>query len=614
MNAFCRSSPSPAAPCIIQGSLPDGLAGIACSPEDSRPGDLGPEAGASLREHGEPAEQLFPVGGIEATGVTTDQRGFPLDSPTPDIGAFQYQGPPPTVTISGPTTGTVQVEGTFTLTATDPTPADQDDTFSYTIDWNGDGSDIQTIQGPASLEVAHAYGAAGPYTPIVTALDQDHRSSGLATVASPIVVSPLDPNVVSVVLTNPTVIIDVANLSEAEIALQTINGAPPTAWSTNLDNPTVVHLNVTSPVVFDTEIDPTSADAQVDVSGPDSGLLGITQYVSVTNPYASGGSQTLTQVAFISAIVATAIIGGAATGDVAGNAATDWEDFLTEWVDVDPETLETTTSVGLQPNATGASGIADNVVAVGAGTGALSGTQTLQTLAGYSNYAVGVSPAVTVVQGTVTWSNSLMGTATDALTIVVRGGTLIPMDDFVSGNFAGSQALIEVDGGTLILGAPDDTHSNILATDGSAPFVHVAGMLIVEPGNAFNRVTFDPSTSTLTSQAAGLTVTQLVSSAPAALPGQAVTLTATVTTAGAPASDGTVEFFDHTNGTFLGTAPVLLAASSRAVAMGPVDGSEGPASSLLENSEELTELAVSLIGGQRQRIEDLATGNSKVPT
>ena len=374
--------------------------------------------------------------------------------------------------------------------------------------------------------------AAGPYTPIVTALDQDHRSSGLATVASPIVVSPLDPNVVSVVLTNPTVIIDVANLSEAEIALQTINGAPPTAWSTNLDNPTVVHLNVTSPVVFDTEIDPTSADAQVDVSGPDSGLLGITQYVSVTNPYASGGSQTLTQVAFISAIVATAIIGGAATGDVAGNAATDWEDFLTEWVDVDPETLETTTSVGLQPNATGASGIADNVVAVGAGTGALSGTQTLQTLAGYSNYAVGVSPAVTVVQGTVTWSNSLMGTATDALTIVVRGGTLIPMDDFVSGNFAGSQALIEVDGGTLILGAPDDTHSNILATDGSAPFVHVAGMLIVEPGNAFNRVTFDPSTSTLTSQAAGLTVTQLVSSAPAALPGRAVTLTATVTTAG----------------------------------------------------------------------------------
>ena len=68
------------------------------------------------------------------------------------------------MTISGPTTGTAR-RATFTVTATDPTPADQNGTFTYTIDWNGDGSDIQTIQGPASLQVMHAYGAAGSYTP-----------------------------------------------------------------------------------------------------------------------------------------------------------------------------------------------------------------------------------------------------------------------------------------------------------------------------------------------------------------------------------------------------------------------------------------------------------------
>ena len=63
--------------------------------------------------------------GTAIAGVTTDQRGLPLDSPAADIGAFQYQGPPPTVKISGPTTETVQVQATFTLTATDPTPADR---------------------------------------------------------------------------------------------------------------------------------------------------------------------------------------------------------------------------------------------------------------------------------------------------------------------------------------------------------------------------------------------------------------------------------------------------------------------------------------------------------
>ena len=136
-----------------------------------------------LAWNGGPAQTMALLTGSPAIGkgavlgVTIDQRGFALDSPEPDIGAFQYQGPPPSVTISAPSQGTVQVASTFTLTTEDPTPADQSGTFTYTIDWNGDGSDIETIQGPASFQVTHAYNAAGSYTPIVTVVDQNNRSS-----------------------------------------------------------------------------------------------------------------------------------------------------------------------------------------------------------------------------------------------------------------------------------------------------------------------------------------------------------------------------------------------------------------------------------------------------
>src|SRR5262249_36969293 len=58
------------------------------------------------------------IGAGNAGSVTKDQRGLPLDSPNADIGAFQFQGLPPTVTsFSGDATGTVGIAGSFTFTA-----------------------------------------------------------------------------------------------------------------------------------------------------------------------------------------------------------------------------------------------------------------------------------------------------------------------------------------------------------------------------------------------------------------------------------------------------------------------------------------------------------------
>ncbi len=174
------------------------------------------------------------IGGVTfgELGVTADQRGFALDSPAADIGAFQYQGPPPGVTITGPKTGTAQVAATFTLTATDPTPAQQNGTFNYTIDWNGDGSDIQTIQGPASLQITHAFLAAGSYTPSVTVLDEANRSSSPAALAAPVVVAGLGTATFGQAIEISPVTIVASTTQEETTVMNTINNAPPAAWNT----------------------------------------------------------------------------------------------------------------------------------------------------------------------------------------------------------------------------------------------------------------------------------------------------------------------------------------------------------------------------------------------
>jgi CSLREA domain-containing protein len=508
--------------------------------------DLGP-----LAWNGGPTRTMALLTGSPAIGkgvalsVTADQRGFALDSPLPDIGSFQYQGPPPTASIfaflqSNP----VQVETGFILSANDPTSADQSGTFTYMIDWNGDGSDIQTVKGPNAIEVSHAYSVAGSYTPVVTVIDQDNRSSSPVAVAAPFVVSALTTDALEQAISISPVTISASTVDQALFALQTVNTAPQSTWNGGNS----VDLSLSGAVLADPVIAPSSSSAQVTVSGPPNYLPNIANLLNVNQGGNSPDLQAAAEIAVIAAIIAIgagAGSAGATSGITAAAVDAVWDSYegeeLTELQLYQIRGLATTAAIAAGGNsAQVAAGVS---LFVGASVGA----------GGAGYVAMGASPALVVDQGTVTCSNGLFGTATDSSTIIVNGGTLILENDWVEGTLFGTQPVIEVDGGTLILGAPDGTAPTQLGEFGTTPFVHVTGdsMVIVEAGN-----TFDQFNTSFTGEAVGSTDVQLVSSAPDAVPGENVTYTATVTAGGAPATDGSVEFFDYTTGTFLGTEAV----------------------------------------------------------
>ena len=78
----------------------------------------------------------------------------------------------PETVITGTLTATVGLPFTLKVGATDPSSADMADTFQYTIDW-GDGSAIQSINGPADPPVTHTYTTAGIIDAAFTATDKD---------------------------------------------------------------------------------------------------------------------------------------------------------------------------------------------------------------------------------------------------------------------------------------------------------------------------------------------------------------------------------------------------------------------------------------------------------
>src|SRR5262249_39770700 len=65
---------------------------------------------------------------------------------------------------------------TFTFSATDPSPADQQAGFSFFVSW-GDGQS-QTVKGQSPQTLDHVYKHKGTYTVSVTATDKDGGVSG----------------------------------------------------------------------------------------------------------------------------------------------------------------------------------------------------------------------------------------------------------------------------------------------------------------------------------------------------------------------------------------------------------------------------------------------------
>jgi CSLREA domain-containing protein len=497
------------------------------------------------------------IGSGRALSVTKDQRGLPLDAPLADIGAFQYQGPPHTVKISGPTTGTVQINESFTFTVTDPTPADQH--FMYTIDWNGDRSDVETISGPATLTVPHGYVAAGTYTPSVIVLDQEMRSSAPAFLSSVQVSAVTVQDVTNAIVTVTTVQLTATTPTNFSTALALLDQVPPDSWGTNNVADIKLQGGAASQGVV---VQPSSPNATIDVSATENAKQNF-QNLSLISLFDSN-NPTNNELEIGSFLVAGALVGGI-TASGAVSEFVELADFAVESPFTDVGSQAAYYDWGAFEAAQNAAD--NNFILTNATAGAGSALGAGQTAVGY--FQLGGSPALTVKQGKISWSDALMATNSDASTVLVTGGRLDLMGNVVAGNVNGSRPLIEVDGGTLILGSADGTHGNVLGTYKDAAFIHVAldGEVIVEPGNFFAQL------SDTTGQAAGATTIQLASSAPVATPGQAVTFTATVTALGAPATDGSVEFFDYTTGAFLGMVPVNNgSASVQATLNNPTSG------------------------------------------
>lgn len=98
--------------------------------------------------------------------VSDDDGGTVSDQKT-----ITVTGVAPVVAISGPTTIVFGRPTAFTLTATDPGPADQAGNFTFKIDWNNDGILDDTIVGPSGTVVTRQFRNLGEKTIRITATD-----------------------------------------------------------------------------------------------------------------------------------------------------------------------------------------------------------------------------------------------------------------------------------------------------------------------------------------------------------------------------------------------------------------------------------------------------------
>lgn len=132
--------------------------------------------------------------GVYSVGLrVTGPGGTATDTATVTVASVA-----PTAAIAGPGSAVRGQPRTFTLSATDPSLADQAAPFTFHIDWDGNGTTDQTVGGPSGATVEHVFATSGSVTVRVTATDKDGATS-LAT-TKPVTVSdwslqtdPVDP-------------------------------------------------------------------------------------------------------------------------------------------------------------------------------------------------------------------------------------------------------------------------------------------------------------------------------------------------------------------------------------------------------------------------------------
>jgi hypothetical protein len=179
----------------------------------------------------------------------------------------------------------------------------------------------------------------------------------------------------------------------------------------------------------------------------------------------------------------------------------------------------------------------------------------------------GGSPALTLVSGSLTVSNATFVNATDAPTILVTGGSLTLRNDTIQESTGFSDAAIAVTGGTVDLGTSASPGGNVINVNGAGEFVHnTTANTVAAVGDSFqaNGASLPPR---------DLSFTALTGSAVVPLLGDAVTFTATVraNTPGSAPPGGSVDFFDVTTNTDLGSAPLsggTAALTTSALAVG----------------------------------------------
>jgi hypothetical protein len=113
--------------------------------------------------------ELDGPGSVSVTLRVTDNADVSDDATV----AITLVNSAPTASLSGPSNGAVAQALSFALGASDPSAADQASTFSYAIDWDGNGSIDETLSGPNSRSAAHAYAQTGVFTISMTATDKD---------------------------------------------------------------------------------------------------------------------------------------------------------------------------------------------------------------------------------------------------------------------------------------------------------------------------------------------------------------------------------------------------------------------------------------------------------